>query len=461
MITYQDLLQVDDNDFARATFVKKVISDHKTSAIYQTAKIADDYDRKRNTTIMQYQRMITTITGKRIPDTQSANHRSTSGFFSTMTTQLNQYLLGNGVSWKNSTDDPLGSDFDTRLQEAGKSALVGGVSFGFWNLDHMEVFKLLEFAPLYDEENGALTAGVRFWQVDETKPLRATLYEPDGYTHFLWMQKEKVRPEEKWAYVGEDCFILPKQPYKVVVTSSDDGSVIYKGENYPTFPIVPFWGNPYHQSELVGMREKIDAYDFILNGFENDLDNAQLFWIIKGAGGMDDIDLAQFLDRLRNVRAAAPADGQEVVPVTVDIPYDARERLLDRLEKQLYKDAMILNPDDLASSAATATQIKAAYEPQNVKTDQYEYCVIEFISGIMRIAGVDDDPTFTRSAIVNTQEEVQTVVMAASYLTDEYVTKKVLTLLGDGDQADEVIKSLDANASERLSGIDTDAEENV
>lgn len=460
MITYQDLLQVEENDFARATFVKKVIGDHKTSVIYQTAKIADAYDRKRNTTIMQYQRMITTITGKRIPDTQTAMHRSTSAFFNIFTTQLNQYLLGNGASWKQE-DAPLGADFDTRLQEAGKNALVAGVSFGFWNFDHLEVFKLLEFAPLYDEENGALSAGVRFWQIDETKPLRATLYEPDGYTHFLWMQKEKVRPEEKWVYIGEDCFMLPKQAYKVVVTSSDDGAVIYKGENYPTFPIVPLWGNPYHQSELVGMREKIDAYDFILNGFEDDLDNAQLFWIIKGAGGMDDVDLTQFLDRLRNVKAAAPADGQDVLPVPVNIPYEARERLLDRIDKQLYKDAMLLNPADLASSAATATQIKAAYEPQNVKADQYEYCVLDFINSIMRIAGVEDTPTFTRSVIVNTQEEVQTVVMAANYLTDEYVTKKVLTLLGDGDQADEVIKSLDANASERLFSIAADAEENV
>ena len=461
MITYQDFLAVPaDNEAARAEFVKKVINNHKDSAAYRTAKTAEEYDCCRNTTILQYQRMITTVTGQKVPDNQNAMHRSTSNFFNIFTTQLNQYLLGNGVIWKGDAEKALGTDFDTRLQEIGKSALVDGQAFGYFNLDHVEVFKLTNFAPLYDEVDGALAAGVRFWQIDETKPLRATLYEMDGVTNFLWITKDRtVNLDKKWRPVAQDTYVMDRVPYKMTkVTTEADGVELYKGENYPAFPIVPMWGNPHHQSELVGMQEKIDAYDFILNGFEDDLDNAELYWIIKGAGGMDDVDLRDFLSRLRNVKAAAPADGQEVEAVSVEIPYEARERLLDRLEKQLYRDAMIMNPDDLASGAATATQIRAAYERQNVKADQFEYCVIEFITGILRIAGVEDEPTFTRSTIVNVQEEIQTVVMAAAYLGSEYTTRKILTLLGDGDQADEIIKQVDAENMDRLGSI-TDEED--
>lgn len=453
MLTYQDYLAVSDNNWAKADFVRKVIQQHKTSALYQTARIADDYDRCRNTTTMQYQKMITSITGQRYVDQAATVHRSTSNFFDIFTTQLNQYLLGNGVTWKNVAGEKLGQDFDTRLQQAGKAALVGGVSFGFWNLDHLEVFSALEFAPLYDEENGALAAGVRFWQIDDTKPLRATLYDMDGYTDFLWSSKWK--PDERWTALGNDTYIRERKPYKMRVTyTQSDGTLIYSGENYPALPIVPLWGNPHHQSELVGMREKIDAYDFILNGWEDDLDNAQLYWIISGAGGMDDPDLLQFLDRLRTVKAAAPADGQQVTPVTVEIPVAAREQLLARLEKLLYRDAMIMNPDDIAGGAATATQIRAAYERQNVKADQYEYCILDFLQGILAVAGIDDEPTFTRSVMVNTQEEIQSVVMAATYLSADYVTRKILTLLGDGDQADEIIQQMDADAISRLGGIE-------
>ncbi len=165
---------------------------------------------------------------------------------------------------------------------------------------------------------------------------------------------------------------------------------------------------------------------------------------------MDDPDLMRFLDRLRMVKAVAPAEGQDVTPVEINIPHEARERLLDRLERQLYKDAMIMNPEDIAGGAATATQIKAAYERQNNKADQYEYCVIDFIDGICSVAGIDNEASFTRSLIINTQEEVTTVISAADYLDSEYVTRKILTLLGDGDQADEVLRRMDAEEQTRL-----------
>ena len=459
------MLAVPDNDRERAEFVRKVINEHKSSDLYQTAVIADEYDRCRNRTIMQYEKTLVNVKGQAIRDEWSPNHKSTSNYFNVFVTQLNQYLLANGVSWKDeATGKKLGVDFDTRLQQAGKAALCGGVSFGFFNLDHLEVFSVLQFAPLYDEENGALAAGVRFWQIDSDKPLRATLYELDGYTNYLWQKDAKKAPDERfWARIGDEVYTQDKKPYMLKIRESEaDGAEIYDGENYPTFPIIPLWGNPHHQSELVGMREKIDAYDLILNGYENDLDNAQILWVIKGASGLtadDKTGLLQFLDELRRFGGVAVGEDQSVDPVTVSIPYEARITLLERLEKQLYKDAMILNPNDLASSAATATQIRAAYEPQNVKTDQYEYCIIEFIQGILAIAGIEDDPTFTRSQIVNVQEEIQTLVTAASYLGSEYVTRKALELMGDGDKAEEVLKQADAEAAERMGSMVTDDEE--
>ena len=454
MLTYQDFLETQD----KIGFVRKAIDEYLGSAAYTTAKTADEYDRCENTTIMSYQKMITTVTGSVVPDKYTAVHRSASNFFNIFTTQLNQYLLGNGVTWKDGAGEKLGADFDTRLQQAGKAALCAGVSFGFFNFDHVEVFKALEFVPLYDEENGALSAGIRFWQIAPQKPLRATLYEMDGYTNLLWL--ERGMPSDDWEPLGNNVYQRPKRPYKLKTrTTQADGTEIYDWENYPAFPIVPLFANPHKQSELVGLREKIDAYDFILNGWEDDLDNAQLYWIISGAGGMDDPDLLQFLDRLRTVKAAAPMDGQSVTPVTVQIPVEARETLLLRLEKQLYRDAMIMNPEDIANGAVTATQIRAAYERQNVKADQFEYCVHDFLQNVLKVAGIEDEATFTRSQMVNTQEEVQTVVMAASYLGSEYVTRKILTLLGDGDQADEVLRAVDAEAAERLGGFGNQEEE--
>jgi Phage portal protein, SPP1 Gp6-like. len=195
MLSYQDLLRVGDNETDRMAFIQEVINVHKNSILYKDAKIAESYYRKKNKTIMEFQKLLYTVTGEAIPDNYSANYKLRSQFFKKFITQENQYLLANGASWNNSdTEDKLGTKrkpFDRQLQSAGIKALWGGVSFGFWNLDHVDVFSILEYAPLWDENDGSMKAGVRFWQVDEQKPLRATLYEMDGYTDYIWNKVEE------------------------------------------------------------------------------------------------------------------------------------------------------------------------------------------------------------------------------------------------------------------------------
>ncbi len=452
MKTYQDFLKVPDNDNERMKFIREVITQHKSSEIYKNAIVANEYDRQQNTTIMNFKRALFNLQGKPVDDLWSANYKLASNFFKRFVTQQNQYLLGNGIIWgEEETGNKLGKDFDTRVQEAGRAALVGGCSFGFWNLDTLVIFKVTEFAPLYDEENGALMAGVRFWQLESTKPLRATFYELDGYTDYIWEKSQ-----------GE--ILKEKRPYILKTrTTQADGTEIYDGENYPTFPIVPFWGNPHHQSEILGIRSKIDAYDIVESGFADDLDSAQVYWILHNTGGMDDADLAQFIERLHIVHAASVDDsaGTGVDAHTVDIPHESREKLLDRIEKDLYKEYMALDTQNIQSGAATATEIKAAYEPMNSKADEYEYCVREFLDGVMAVAGIDDVPSFERSKIVNTQEEVQTLIQSAQYLTDDYITRKLLTLFGDVDLINDMVEEKDAEDIVRIGANATEEETNV
>ena len=459
MVTFQDLSLRGDDEKARMEFVHSLIGKHKASKEYETAIIADEYARQENRTIMWYQKMLYTMSGDAVPDNYSANYKLCSNFFYKFVTQENQYLLGNGVTWADeSAKKKMGETFDGKLQEAGYEALIAGTSFGFWNLDHLEVFKLSEFIPLYDEENSALMAGVRFWQIDDAKPLRATLYEIDGYTEYIWQKREiKDGKEEKEA---EGRVLHEKRAYKLNIRSTAvDGVEIYDGENYPTFPIVPLFGNQHKQSELVGLRSEIDAYDLIRSGFANDVDDAsQIYWTIQNAGGMDDVDLAKFVERMKTVRAATVEDdGARAESHTMEVPYASREALLSRLRADMYEDYMALDTQMIAGGAITATQIRASYEPLNSKADNYEYQVRKFVDRIAELAGVDSEYSFTRSTIVNTSEEVALVLNSADFLPKDYITEKILTLLGDGDKAEEIIRQMDADELERGGMIDENA----
>lgn len=444
MKTYQDLFALGDQESLRIEFIERAIALHKATADYKQAEIAEEYDRRQNRTIKQYQKLLYTLSGQAVPDNYSANHKTVSGFFPRFVTQQNQYLLGNGMTLtKPSNKDKLGKDFDGKLQKLGRSALVEKVSFGFWNLDHLEMFRFMEFVPLWDEEDGSLKAGIRFWQIDEDKPLRATLYELDGYTEYIKQSgKNMVVKQDKRAYT------------QVKKESAVGGTEIRDGENYPGFPIIPLWGNPHHQSELVGIRESIDCYDLIKSGFANDLDDASMiYWTLENAGGMDDIDLAQFVERMKTVRAAVVDgdSGAKATAHTLDVPYEAREKALDRLKRDLYEDFQIVDVSDLSSGEKTATEINAAYEPMNNKTDEFEYCVLDFLDALFQIVGIDDTPTFTRSKIVNQLEETQMVLMAANYLDAEAILKKLPWLTPE--EVKEILKRMDAEALERTANI--------
>lgn len=442
MKTFEDLQTITE-ETERQAFVLAAIREHKAGELYQDAVTAYDYFRKRNVTIREYQKLLYTITGEAVPDNYSANYKLTNAFFPIFVKQENSHLLGNGVTFgEDGTKEKLGDDFDMILMKAGEYALWGGVSFGFFNLDHVDVFKVTEFVPLIGEEDGGLHAGIRFWQIDPMKPLRATLYEQDGYTEYMWQE-------------GECTILHPKSTYKKTVrVSAADGSEIIDGKNYPGFPIVPLWGNQSHQSELTGLREKIDAYDLIQSGLCNTIDDTSLvYWTITNAGGMDDLDLAKFVERMKTVHAATVDDsGSSAEAHTTTVPYEAHESSLQILRDALYRDAMALDTEKITAGSVTATAIQSSYENLNLKCDEYEMCVIEFIKGLLELIGVKDEPTFKRSKIINMAEDTQMVLSAAEFLDDETILKHLPFL--SPDEIDTILANRTREEAERYEAGD-------
>ena len=430
MKTYQDFLKVGETEQARMDFVRTCINEHKSSKEYKTAVDADLYDKQQNVTITKYMKLLYTASGDAVPDNYSANYKLCSNFFNRLTTQRNQYLLGNGVTFgKPDTKEKLGDKFDQVMVDLGHKAQKGAVSFGFWNFDHLEAFGMDEFKPLYDEENGALMVGIRFWQIDSTKPLRATLYEVDGVTDYIY---DDDNPTGR--------VLQEKRNYKTILKGTDvDGTYIYGGENYKGFPIIPLF-NVQKKSDLVGMRAQIDCYDLIFSNFANVVDENSLFyWTISNCGGMDEEDMVRFKQQMARIGVGMIEDrGAQVEAHTAEVPYASREALIERLRSEIYEDYMALDTKNIASGATTATQIEASYEPLNSKTDEYEACVTTFILNLLELIGIDDKPTYTRSKIINRNEEIQVVLQSASVLPESYITKKILTILGDADALEEV-----------------------
>lgn len=455
MKTYQDYEKAKVEN-RTIDFITNAINEYRASEDYKTALDADEYEAERNVTICKYIKKVYTMSGQAVADITSANNRIASNFFHRLTTQRCAYSLGNGISFASAkrqivsdgsiavdaTKDRLGADFDTVLYDAAHYARIHKVSYMFWNLDHADYFKMTEFLPLYDENDGSLRAGFRFWSLDwDTRPVTIVVYEQDGY--------EKYRTKD--GSKGLDIAMYePKRAYKQQIAHNEvDPDEIVGESNYSHLPIVPFWGSKNRQSDLIGMRSKIDAYDLVKSGFANDLEEcAEIYWIISNAMGMNDEDLAKFRDRIKlNHIVAADTANSPVNGYTHEIPVNARETLLKSLHDQIYEDYGGLDVHTVAAGS-TNDHLEAAYQPMDEEADDFEYQIIKCVRGILAILGIDDMPIFNRNRICNQMERTQMVMNTASVLDTRTIIEKLPFITPD--EVDGILMRMDADSAERF-----------
>lgn len=429
MLTYQDFVEAGGAN--REGFVLEAIERHKSGKAYRTARMADAYDRQENITINSYVQKVFDITGSKLVDFTAGNNKIASNFFHRLNTQRTMYSLGQGVSFidadeageEDTTKERLGRHFDHDLRTLAYYALIHGVCFGFWNLDRMFVFPLTEFVPLWDEYDGTLRAGIRFWRIDQSRPMQAVLYEADGYTRLQGRRDAGGTASERLEAVDG------KRPYieRTSYTPADGVEQVVGGENYSALPVVPMWGSRLHQSTLVGMRQAIDSYDLIRSGFANDLtDCAQIYWLVSNAGGMGDRDLQKFLDRLKinHVALVDSDDGGNAQAYTQEVPYAARQAYLQSIRDGIYEDFGALDVHTVAAGA-TNDHIDAAYQPMDEEASDFEYQVSEFVQRLLALMGIEDAPVFKRTRISNQKEQVDMVMGEAQYLDHETILRKL------------------------------------
>ena len=423
ILTFNDFQDAED----KKAFILRAIGVHKNTELYKTAKIADEYDAQRNTTISNVVRTIFDANGVEVEDFTVSNSRIASNFFNRLNTQRCMYSLGNGITFidpeeavdgdvEDTTKEMLGKHFDHVVKEAAYHALIHGRSYLFWNMVRVYEFKVTEFVALLDESDGTLRAGIRFWQVDDNKPLNVILYEEDGYTKYRSGDDNSL--EE----------VQPKRAYKVKYQYTDAGDVLFTDEeNYSTLPIVTMYASRLKQSTLVGMRNAIDAYDLISSGFANDLqDCAQIYWIVENYGGMDDGDMAEFLDKLKmnHIANIDTASGGAVKPYTQDIPSTSRQLFLTEMKNRIYDDFGALDVHTI-SAYSTNDHVDAAYQPLDENADDFEHWVSDAIEQLLALQGIDDSPVFRRNKISNQRSQVEMVLSEAPYLDRATILRKL------------------------------------
>ena len=452
--TYQDLDGPHEGGLSK--FIESAIDRHEGSAQVKLAKVADLYDHQMNKTINEYVRTIFSIAGSEVEDYTASNSKIASNFFNRLNTQRVQYSLANGVSFlqpdeegEDQTKGAMGKYFDHDIAEAAYYALIHGVSFPFWNLDRLHVFKLTEFVPFWDEHTGELRAGLRYWRLDSDRPLNVVLYREQGYSRWREDDLGELRPligGEGDEFAPEEDLTAYKTTY--AYTEADGVAEVVGEDSYGRLPIVPMYASRLQQSTLIGMQQAIDSYDLVRSGFANDMtDCAMIYWVVENFGGMTDAELARFRDRLKltHIASVDTTAGGSARPVTHEVPYQARREYLAEIRSGIYEDFGALDVHTVAAGA-TNDHIDAAYQPMDENAADFEYCVGEAIHQILAIQGLDDSPVFKRNRISNQKEQVDMLVAESPWLDQATVLKHLPNI-----DASEIAAIMEATMAEEAS----------
>ena len=452
MLTYNDLERC-TNEEERLSFVQRAINEHETSPMFQIGQDAGFFYRGTDRDLEKISKVVYDREGYAHPSDR-ANHKINSNLFFLFASQLVAYQLGNGVSFDNEKvkEQLGGSMFDYKIQQALAYAFCDGESYAY--VDEYGITPLCYackiqgnepyLVPLKDENDGLIKAAIRYWRLAPEKPLMVRLFELDGSTVYKEVRDENGDKSSLQLYEE-------KKPYKTKQISSDAEGVTVIDSVPASFPIVPLrYING--QSELAGKKATLFAYDVVNSGLVNGVDMNTVYWIIKNADGMDRRDDLNFVADIIHNQTIHEPEGVEVRKEEIHSDYQAFTSVLNTLRDKLFTDFMAVDVERKLAGNVTTVEIKAAYQNLNLKCDMIEQYLAEFIRGILRVKGIDENEPFhfQRPKDINMTEFITTLMQVSPLLGEDTSLKLICETLGLIDEYQAIKEQRETEAMERM-----------
>lgn len=196
-------------------------------------------------------------------------------------------------------------------------------------------------------------------------------------------------------------------------------------------PFFPFFNNNTNAGDLKNIKALIDTYCKVFSGFVNDLEDIQeVIFILTNYGGQD---LGEFLQDLKYYKTIKiDSNGQDdksgVSTLTIDLPVEAREKLLTITRKCIFEQGQGIDPDPENFGNSSGVALNFLYSLLELKAGLQE---TEFRLGFGRFIRcvcrnlnipIKDDTilqTWTRTSVKNDLELSQIAQQSSGTISDE------------------------------------------
>ena len=229
-------------------------------------------------------------------------------------------------------------------------------------------------------------------------------------------------------------------------------------------PFFPFFNNNIDTDDLKNIKPLIDVYCKVFSGFVNDLEDIQeVIFVLTNYGGTD---LGQFLRDLKDYKAIqieSDGDGDHsgVSTLTIELPVEAREKLLEITRKCIFEQGMGIDPDpqNFGNSSGVALQFLYSLLEQKAGLQETEFKLAfgSFIRCVCRLQGIPIKydtivQTWTRTSLKNDQELSQIASQSKGIVSDETIVAHH-PWVEDPEKEMELLKEQEENGMSEISDM--------
>lgn len=257
-------------------------------------------------------------------------------------------------------DDVLGQEFVRKMKDLGVEASNTGCAWLHYWANEKNEFKYEkveseQILPFYsDDLERELIEVLRTYKVVE--------YD-DNLTAIEFIVVED------WT---KDTFDQYK--FRYTIDGQDESQLKGIRHNFGRVPFIPFANNSDETSDLIKYKDLVDLYDRVVSGYANDIEDIQeVMWIVTNYDGKSG-DFLKDVKKYKTIFLEDEGDGAkgDVKTLSVEIPVEARNSLLELLKKQIYESGQGLQQDNENFGNASGVALKFFYRKLELKAGLLE-----------------------------------------------------------------------------------------
>lgn len=257
-------------------------------------------------------------------------------------------------------DDTLGQEFVRKMKDLGVEASNTGCGWLHYWANEKNEFKYEkveseQIIPIYsDDLEKELLEVLRTYKVVE--------YD-DNLTAVEFIIVED------WT---KDTFDQYK--FRYTIDGQDESQLKGIRHNFGRVPFIPFANNSDETSDLIKYKDLVDLYDRVVSGYANDIEDIQeVMWIVTNYDGKSG-DFLKDVKKYKTIFLEDDGDGArgDVKTLSVEIPVEARNSLLELLKKQIYESGQGLQQDNENFGNASGVALKFFYRKLELKAGLLE-----------------------------------------------------------------------------------------